>query len=165
MNKVAKFEKVSREQFIMDMSQKFPIEVSELDKLYDEIQLPKRGTAESAGYDFRMPVTVSLKAGEVITVPTGIRCKIESGNVLLIVPRSSMGFKYGLRLLNTVGVIDADYYEATNEGHIMAKIKVDKDVTLSKSDRFIQGILVPFGITEDDEADAKRVGGIGSTGK
>ena len=73
-----------------------------------------------------------------------------------------------MQLNNTVGVIDADYYDATNEGHIMVKLTNDtkegKIVTLEENTAFAQGIFLPFGITTDDEVSQKRTGGFGSTG-
>ena len=74
----------------------------------NEIALPKRATAGSAGYDFVSPVEVTVEPGETALIPTGIRAEMDPGWVLLLFPRSSLGFKYSLRLANTVGVIDSD---------------------------------------------------------
>ena len=99
-------------------------------------------------------------------IPTGIRCKVQSNYVLQLYPRSSLGFKYGMELINTVGIIDSDYYEADNEGHIMIKIRPTvKQLQLKMGEKFAQGIFLPFGITRDDDVTTKRSGGIGSTGK
>ena len=160
MKRIARFEKVSFEQFAKD---------SGIDdrKLYDEIELPERATRGSAGYDFHIPFDLELKAGETCRVSTGIRVRIDEGWVLQIFPRSSLGFRYRLQLDNTVGIIDADYYHALNEGHIMIKVtnNGDKDLSLKKGDRFAQGIFLAYGITEDDEASKERTGGFGSTDK
>lgn len=176
MNKVgiAKFEKVSFNQWKNDMLSgdfkevysRFP--ESELKKVYDEIKLPKRATSGSAGYDFYLPLPMlEIPVNSHITIPTGIRCKIEDGWVLKIYPRSGHGFKYGVHLANTVGIIDADYYGANNEGHINVKLVNDgilrKQIELTQGDAFCQGVFVPFGVTVDDEAEAKRTGGFGST--
>ena len=86
----------------------------------------------------------------------------------MAVPRSGLGFKYYTRLANTVGIIDASYYDnESNEGHMWVKIRNegDKDVVVEKFDRICQMIFVPFGITEDDEVTAERTGGFGSSGK
>jgi dUTP pyrophosphatase len=87
--------------------------------------------------------------------------------VLMIVPRSGMGFKYRIQLDNTVGIIDSDYYGANNEGHIMAKITCDSKTPCRKKvavgDAFAQGIFMYYLVTDDDEALARRVGGLGST--
>lgn len=166
MNKIAKFEKVSAEQF-KKANPGFPVEKWE--SVYEEIVLPKRATKGSAGYDFFAPFDVTLAPGETVTVPTGIRAKIEDGWVLMLFPRSGLGFKYRLQLNNTVGVIDADYYEADNEGHIFCKLTNDtnegKTVVIEKGKGFCQGIFLPFGVTTDDETDGKRSGGFGSTDK
>ena len=81
--------------------------------------------------------------------------------------RSSFGRRYGVRLSNTVGVIDEDYYGADNEGHIKIQITNDsrsgRTLEIPAGKAFAQGLFVPYGITEDDEADAVRTGGFGST--
>ena len=168
MQKIAKFEKVSFEQFEKDWKKAFPDTADEtVREIYDDLKLPQRATKGSAGYDFTAPVRIEMKAGSQILIPTGIRAKIENGFVLLLFPRSSLGFKYRMQLDNTCGVIDSDYYDAANEGHIMCKLINDsrdgRTLTVEAGQGMVQGIFVPFGITEDDEADAQRTGGIGST--
>ncbi len=165
MQKIAKFYKVSKERFEADFSADFPEEVCN----YDSIKLPKRATAGSAGYDFYSPVDFTLLPGETIKIPTGIKASMADGWVLMIFPRSGLGFKFRLQLNNTVGIIDSDYIGSDNEGHIFIKITNDsnegKTVSVKAGEGFAQGIFVPFGITEDDECDAVRNGGFGSTTK
>ncbi|MDR0987110.1 MAG: deoxyuridine 5'-triphosphate nucleotidohydrolase [Ruminococcus sp.] len=127
---------------------------------YNDVILPKRATKGSAGYDFFAPEEVTLPC----TIKTGVRVKINPGYVLCIFPRSGLGFKFGVKLANTVGVIDSDYYFAENEGHIIIKCEANENFVLKKGERFAQGIFLPFGITIDDEAEGKRTGGFGSTG-
>lgn len=170
MNRVAKFEKVTYKQFEADYNERSGAPVSEpLENVYDDIILPVRATVGSAGYDFFAPFDICLKPGESMLVPTGIRAKMDDGWVLLIFPRSGLGFKFRLQLNNTVGVIDSDYYDAANEGHIMCRITNDtnegKTLYVKKGDGFAQGIFMMYGITCDDDADKKRVGGFGSTTK
>ena len=132
----------------------------------DGIPLPKRATAGSAGYDFVSPADVTIAPGAAALIPTGIRARMEPGWVLILFPRSSLGFKYGIRLCNTAGIIDSDYFSAKNEGHILVKLKNDGDtpVTIAKGDRFCQGLFLPYGTAEEDNNFAQRTGGIGSTG-
>ena len=87
--------------------------------------------------------------------------------MLSIYPRSSLGFKYRLRLDNTVGIIDSDYFYAENEGHIFIKITNcgDKELVVEKGKAFAQGVFTEYGITVNDNAVSKRTGGIGSTDK
>ena len=173
MKRIATFEKVSYEQFKKDIME---ILASKYDKVliedvirdsYDKIKLPKRATKGSAGYDFYTPFDIKLSSGETVKIPTGIRVKIDEGWVLKTYPRSGLGFKYRLQLDNTVGVIDSDYYNSDNEGHIFAKITNDtnmnKIVELETGDAFMQGIFTEYGITTDDETDGIRNGGFGST--
>ena len=165
---MAQFSKVSSEQFARSATDKLGITPQEAIGVYESIILPKRATSGSAGYDFFTPVKIELAPGESLSVPTGIRARIDEGWVLMLYPRSGLGFKYGMKLANTVGVIDSDYYYSDNEGHIIAKItntSADKAITVEAGKGFIQGVFTPFGITVDDEADGVRNGGFGSTTK
>lgn len=168
MYKVGNFKKVSLQQFSMDVESNRPgSKNADLHIVHEEIQLPSRATTDSAGYDFYAPYTVSLAAGESVVIPTGVRAEIDRGWVLKIYPRSGLGFKFRLRLNNTVGVIDGDYYYSDNEGHIMIKLsnEGDKDLIISKGQAIAQGIFEVYGITKDDNVTATRNGGFGSTDK
>lgn len=160
--RIAKFFKVSIEQFEKAVGEK------DLKEVLDKITLPVRATAGSAGYDFVTPFDVTLRPGESIVIPTGIRCKIKNDWVLQIYPRSGLGFKYRCQLANTVGIIDSDYFNSDNEGHIMVKFTNDskdgKVLELKAGDRFCQGIFVEYGVTYEDDVISERNGGFGSTG-
>ena len=166
MKKVARFEKISFEEFQKAFDNK---SVEEIQNIYDEIKLPKRATLGSAGYDFYTPISFTLAPNETIKIPTGIRCEMKIGWVLSLYPRSGLGFKYRVQLNNTVGIIDSDYYYSDNEGHIFIKLtnasNEDKTVILNAGDGFCQGIFTEYGITEDDDSDGIRNGGFGSTDK
>lgn len=151
------FEKVSREQYLADGGD---------ENAYDNIKLPVRATAGSAGYDFFAPATLSVPAGGTVKVPTGIRCRMDNDRFLAIFPRSGLGFKYRLALDNTVGIIDADYYGADNEGHIMIKMTNNgtRDLVVEAGKGFAQGIFLNYCLTDDDSASSSRTGGFGSTG-
>lgn len=176
MNKIAKFEKVSYEQFKEDWMKAFGSNYDpevfddpepNIIECYNNIKLPKRSTVGSAGFDMFLPFNIILDTNESQVIPTGIRCKINDGWMLACFPRSGHGFKYGVHLANTVGIIDADYYNASNEGHIQIKLVNDsslaKRLELKPDTAFCQGIFIPFGITIDDNADGERTGGFGST--
>ena len=168
MNRIAKFEKVSLEQFREGWTDTFgPADEGVIEKIYAEILLPKRATAGSAGYDFFAPARFVLGPGETVKIPTGIRVWMEPEWVLKCYPRSGLGFKYRLQLNNTVGIIDSDYYYSDNEGHIFAKLTNDsnegKTVEVRPGEGFMQGIFVEYGITLDDQVTAVRNGGFGST--
>lgn len=167
MQRIAQFEKVSRDRFRADWAALHPTQAQEADALYDALLLPRRATSGSAGYDFYLPHDLTLAPGASVLLPTGVRARIATGWVLLLAPRSSLGFKFRLQLNNTVGVIDSDYYHSDNEGHIMAKLLNDgregKSLVLKAGTAFMQGLFLPFGITEDDDATQLRNGGFGST--
>ena len=198
---VALFEKVSVDQYMKDISNKEYIRKSlglteewlmslnpesklkEIIKFSKNIlrtfacssiknlKLPTRATKASAGYDFFAPFDFTIKSGESIVIPTGVRCKFENENFALkIYPKSGLGFKYGVGLANTVGIVDADYYNSDNEGHIMIKLTnydSHKEVSIMKGKSFAQGIFEMYGLTTNDDEVEKsdRNGGFGSTSK
>ena len=169
MEKIAAFEKVSFAQFEEAWKKNFP-ETEDVKAVYDAIKMPKRATTGSAGYDFFAPADIKIEKGKSVLIPTGIRSKICDGWVLKIYPRSGLGFKHRVQLDNTVGIIDADYYNSSHEGHIMIKLSCDAHddghtVELLSGDGFAQGIFLQFGITFDDNTDGVRDGGFGSTTK
>ena len=157
MRKQAKFEKVSLEQFLPYGGE----------KIYEDIKIPKRATKCSAGYDLFAPEPITLKPRETVTVATGLRVLMPDDWCLLILPRSGLGFKYKLRLNNTVGVIDADYSNSENEGHIFVRMTNESDKTLeiTKGTAFAQGIFVKYLLTEDDDVTNERNGGLGSNSR
>jgi dUTP pyrophosphatase len=168
MRRIAKFHKVSWQQFLKDWKDTFDEQNEEsIREIYEAVKLPGRATQGSAGYDFFAPVDIVLEPGESIKVPTGIRAEMENGWVLKIYPRSGLGFKFRLQLNNTVGIIDSDYFYSDNEGHIFQKIMNDtnegKTVRIKSGEGFSQGIFLEYGITVDDDAVEKRNGGLGST--
>lgn len=170
MQRIAKFHKVSLEQFMAGVKDSFEtLTEEEIKNIYDSITMPKRATSGSAGYDFYTPFPIALKPGETVKIPTGIRVEMEENWVLKLYPRSGLGFKFRLQLNNTVGIIDSDYFNSDNEGHIFAKITNDsnegKELNLLAMDGFMQGIFVEYGITVDDDACGVRNGGFGSTSK
>ena len=175
-----KFEKVSFEQFLADVKKTQPVimmtdisDDEQIREIYDNIKLPRRSTRGSAGYDFYMPFTTAMFTGDAIVVPTGIRVIMPDEMFLMIVPRSGLGFKHHVSLTNTVGIIDSDYCNADNEGHVMVKLFYPNDlhpssdtIPLHAQDRFCQGIFMPFYVTDDDKPVSEdREGGIGSTGE
>lgn len=168
MKRIAKFHKVSRKQFFEGWTDTFgETDRALLEQIYEDIPLPKRATSGSAGYDFFSPVSFTVRPGETIKIPTGIRAEMEPGWVLKCYPRSGLGFKYRLQMNNTVGIIDSDYFYSDNEGHIFAKLTNDtnegKTLELAKGTGFMQGIFVEYGITVDDDVTDIRNGGFGST--
>ena len=131
-----------------------------------DFDLPTRSTAKSAGYDFHSPIDFILHPGEIKEIKMQVKAQIKEGEVLLLFPRSSLGWRYNVHLVNTIGVIDSDYYNnPSNEGEIGLKLfhQGGKPLVVNKNDRLIQGIFVPFDITEDDDAKGQRMGGFGST--
>ncbi len=145
-----KFEKISFEQFKND--------VADSKELYNSFSLPKRNTKYSAGYDFYALYDYTLKPGEIKKIPTGVKAMMENDEVLLVLDRSSMGFKYNVRMCNQVGVIDKDYYNnINNEGHIWIKIQNEGniDYNVKKGEGMCQGIFIKY-LTVDDEDEISK---------
>ena len=155
-----KFEKISFLQFSHD--------ICDDNTLYDEYNLPRRSTFKSAGYDFFAIRDFVIHPGEIVKVPTGIKVIMNDDEAFMLYVRSSMGFKYNVRLTNQVGVIDADYYNnSDNEGHMWFSLQNhgDVDFIVKKGQAFGQGVFSKFLITDDDCVSNVRKSGFGSTNK
>ncbi len=154
------FEKISFNQFKKD--------VVDNKKMYDAYSLPRRGTKNSAGYDFEALCDFVIKPGEIKKIPLGIKASMNDNEVLFILVRSSQGFKYNVRMCNQVGVIDSDYYNnSDNEGHIFIKLQNqgDNDYVVKTGDKICQGIFINYLVVDNEEKiERKRLSGIGSTG-
>lgn len=157
------FKKISQQQFERDH---VDIHIE-----YDKIKLPKRATLGSAGYDIYSVCDFTLLPGEEIKLPTGIKVEMNDNFFLMIVPRSGLGFKYGVRLKNSVAIIDSDYINSDNEGHIWIKLDYpvllnceQKPMVIKQGEAICQGIILPFGKFIDEDTDFQvRNGGFGST--
>ncbi|MEZ0180266.1 dUTP diphosphatase ['Camptotheca acuminata' phytoplasma] len=135
-----------------------------------QINLPRRQTLFSSGYDFESAIDIVIEPKEVVLIPTGIKACFDNDKVLFIYPRSSLALKRSLIMPNSVGVIDSDYYNnENNEGHIFVPLYnfSDERVVIKKNERIAQGILQNFYLTNDDfvEKDKIRQSGFGSTNK
>ena len=132
-----------------------------------EINLPVRGSSSSAGYDIYTPVEIVIPPNGISDVIfTDVKAYMLPDEVLEIYPRSSIGFKKGLMLVNTVGIIDSDYYSnKNNDGNIGFKLKnlTDKEVRIEAGERVLQGIFKKYLTIDNDDCNKERVGGIGST--
>ena len=156
-----KFEKISFKQYKKDVCDNL--------EDYKNFNLPKRSTKYSAGYDFEASQNYVIKPNEIVKVPTGIKVTMNQDEMLMIVVRSSMGFKHNVRMCNQVGIIESDYYNnESNEGHMWVALQNHgkNDFVINKGDKFAQGIFVKF-LTVDNEEEIKneRKGGFGSTTK
>ena len=130
---------------------------------YGEEFIPKRSTKQSAGYDLVIPQDLDMMPNVWYTVDTGIH--LEKGDIkdhqcLLVLPRSVLGFKYKMKLANTIGLIDSDYRDS-----IKACISVEEPLFLEKGTRFLQFIVSDFGLVANEVPPTEvRKSGLGSTG-
>lgn len=153
------FEKISFKQFKKD--------IKDDKELYEEYKLPVRKTKYSSGYDFLAIEDILIKPGEIKKIPTGYKAKFKENEVLLLVVRSSMGFKYNVRMCNQLGIIDSDFYNnEENEGHMYVALQNEGNKTyyVKKGEAYTQGIFINY-LVCNDVVDTKRVGGLGSTNK
>ena len=133
---------------------------------YPNAVIPYRATEHSAGYDFVAAEVIYVRPHSISLIPTGIKCQLEPEYYLQLALRSSTPNKKGLMLANGIGIIDADYYNnSDNEGHIMFQVYnfTDDTVEIEAGERIGQGTILRYYITEDDNATGKREGGFGST--
>ena len=156
-----KFEKISFEQFKKDVSDDI--------NLYNSIELPKRSTMKSAGYDIKSMEYGVIKPGEAKSFKTGLKVTMNDDEVLYIYSRSSQGYKYNVSLANSVGVIDSDFYNnPSNEGHFQVRLinLGNEDYIVNIGDRIAQGVFMKYLVVDDEkEIKSERTGGLGSTNK
>ncbi len=156
-----KFEKISFEQFKKDISDDL--------ELYNNYSLPRRKTKKAGAYDLNSLINYELLPGETVLIPTGIKYISPDDEIFLIVIRSSLGFKYGIKMRNQVGIIDADYYNnPQNEGHVLLKIENSSNeiFKINIGDAIAQGIFMKYyTVDNEEEITEERQGGIGSTGR
>ncbi|MGE5456100.1 MAG: hypothetical protein ACM3O4_03245 [Ignavibacteriales bacterium] len=155
------FGKISFDQFKKD--------IKDDQSLYDNYELPVRSTKNSAGYDFKAIEGFVIKPGERVIIPTGIKVYMGNNEMLMLLVRSSMGFKYNIRMCNQVGIIESDYYNnSNNEGHMWIALQNEgtENYVVKKNDKYAQGIFTIFlTVDNEDEINSERIGGLGSTNK
>jgi len=146
-----------------------------LKNTYDNIKLPMRSTVGSGGYDFYAPFDFNINVGGDIIIPTGIKCVMPDSSILLCAPRSGSGFKYGVKLGNTIALIDSDFCnpKTSCEGHIMLKLMnhdFDDYISFKAGDGIVQGVILPFVTFPEYDKERwtengvqERAGGFGST--
>lgn len=122
----------------------------------------KRETKHSAGYDISVLETKIIEPKEFYVFETEANFKIKEDEFAMIVPRSSIGIKKNLMLMNTVGIIDSDFYPNTIK---MALVNYGNEpVEIKSGDRVAQAIILKYETLENEETPTKeRTGGIGST--
>lgn len=134
----------------------------------EERLLPRRETVHAAGYDLKAAETVTIQPGEIKLIPTGLKAYMQEDEVLYLYDRSSNPIKQGLVLINSVGVIDSDYYNnPSNEGLMFGQFKniTEKPITVVAGTRIMQGVFSKYLVVDNDVAGGERTGGFGSTGK
>ena len=153
------FEKISFEEFQKTIKDDY--------KLYEEYSLPVRKTKCSAGYDFIAIEDFEIRPGEIKKIATGYKAKFGCDEMLMLLVRSSMGFKYNVRMCNQVGIIESDYYNnPDNEGHLFVALQNEGNeiFRVKSGDAYAQGIFTKF-LTCGEEVTSIRTVGIGSTNK
>lgn len=124
---------------------------------------PRRATKYSAAYDFISPADFVVPGHGECLIETGVAIELDDDKVLMLFVRSSYGFKYGITLSNGTGIIDKDFFPNTMKCKL--RNDSDKDFIIHKGDHYMQGIIINYFKTIDDDTETIRTGGIGSTGK
>jgi len=143
----------------------------EIMKLKQNAIIPQFQTAGAAAIDLCACIdeTMLLTPETPVLIPTGIAIHIADKSVAgLIVPRSGLGFNYGVGLMNTTGVIDSDY-----QGEIMVKLRMSHgdSYRIQPNERIAQMLFVPVlrpifeEVNEFSAVTERGVNGFGSTGK
>lgn len=137
-----------------------------------DIHMPVRKTKYSAGYDVEAAEDIVIppfKPGMKPTlIKTGLKAYCPNDEFYMLVNRSSNPGKKGLVLANSIGIIDADYYNnPDNDGHFMFAYYnfFSEDTIIKKGDIIGQVIFSKYNIVDDDNAEGERTGGFGSTNK
>lgn len=141
----------------------------QIQPLHPDFRMPEYGSTDAAAFDLFMPAAGSCHDDHVTCVALGFKAAVPAGHVALLVPRSGVGFKHGVELNNTVGVIDADY---RGEWFAALRLKPCKGHHLQweAGDRLLQVMIVPVTRVILDRVSELSVtdrneGGLGSTGK
>ena len=157
------FERVSEFQWEIDNPKDNDFKI-------EDVKLPARATRTSAGYDIFATQPIWLFPQDEIQMPLGFKVYMREGEVFQIYPRSKQGFNFYLRLANSVGIIDSDYYDnSKNEGHCWIKLRNEGDEAFSAEvgEAIGQGIFQKFLLADGDTflGGKLREGGLGSTDK
>ena len=152
-----KFEIISKKEFEKKVDGNF----------YENIKIPERSTKNSAGYDFYLPYDVVIPKGKTVVLSTGIKACMNNDEFLMVVIRSSLGVKKGLKMANQVGIIDSDYYNnIDNEGHMWVALQNqgNEDYIIKKGEAYCQGLFIKY-LTCGDDVKNERTGWSGKPNK
>ena len=133
-----------------------------------DIPLPAYESQGSAGMDIRASVKepVSLMAGEIRLIPTGLAISVPPGYEAQIRPRSGLALRHGIGIVNSPGTIDSDY---RGEIGILLINWGAEPFTINRRDRIAQIVIsrvFQVDLTEMDDLDQtiRGKGGFGHTG-
>lgn len=145
---------------------KKPLHVGYL-ALNPDASIPFASTADSNGYDLCATDEVIIDAEQWKLVKCGFAVEIPSGHAMLILPKSGLSLKHGISVLNSPGLIDADY---RGEIGVIVVNHNDGPYRFQKGDKLAQAIFietkkVDFWPVDKLSETSRGEGGFGSTGK
>lgn len=130
-------------------------------------KVPTYGTDGAACFDLYATDTVAIAPGRAVTVKTDVAFEVPDGYVLQVHSRSGHGYKQGLRLVNSTGIVDSDY-----RGEVMVRLHNDssKTAVIELGERVAQALILPvprieFLVVDELSATVRGAAGFGSTGK
>lgn len=139
-------------------------------KVHPETKVPVYSSVGAACFDLYAAsiIDVTDDSGErTVTYGTGLQFEVPEGHVMMVYSRSGHGFKHGITLANSTGVIDADY-----RGEVCVKLRkmgVDIHGMPAVGERIAQAMIIPVEQVNFEEVDElssteRGEGGFGSTG-
>lgn len=169
-----RFEKVTLQTFKQEL-RKYGfgwMPENEIETAWNNIKIPRRATKGSAGYDVEAPIEFHILPHDKVIVPSGLKAYFPPEQIgthyLALFDRSSLSIKRGVNLTNQTAIIDSDYYGSEeNEGCMLIALTNTNDhvVKFQAGERVVQGIICRHEVTDDDDADGIRHGGVGSSGR
>ena len=159
-------EELQSEQGAVTSSVRFGDMLLKVKRLMDEASFPTYGSKGAACFDLYAATPAAIAVERTATVRTGLAFEVPEGHVMLVFSRSGHGYKSGVRLVNSVGVIDSDY-----RGEVTVGLRNEGRNTfmVNEGDRVAQAMIIPIPFVEfvaaDTLSDTQRGdGGFGSTG-
>lgn len=138
------------------------------DKIGQIINEPAYATLGSAAMDLCacLDQALTIRIGQRVKIPTGLAFQLPTCVVGLIFSRSGHGWKHGVTLANSVGVLDSDY---TGELQIIVQNNGEEEFLVNPGDRIAQIAFLPVFTAnliyvEELNNTLRGEGGFGSTG-
>ena len=139
------------------------IKIKRFDKT---LPLPSYKTPGAVCVDLYTRETAIIEPGKIAYIPMNIAVKLPPNTWAMMVSRSST-HKMGVMQVNSLAVFDVDYCGDSDEYIFAAYNYTDQSVTIEKSTRLCQLMVMKYESMEIEEVDSMESpsrGGFGTTG-